>query len=200
MKKLKFISSRCLWWYLTVSFAIIAIAASGCSRKKDAVPISDIIVKTPYQEIDTTIMNNFSGPKKTFSLESDHIIKSLADTGHILAWPVKISLYDSLGALSTRIISDSGSSDAAMKVLTAWSNVFVKAKNGVRVRSQLLHWDQNTHRVTSDTYVEIMTKKGDVLRGKGLDAAEDFSSWEFKRDVSGRFPNFKERVDKGDDF
>jgi LPS export ABC transporter protein LptC len=171
-----------------------------CSHKKDSTPVSNIIVKTPYQEIDSTIMSNYSGSKKTFSLESNHIVKSLADTGHILAWPVKILLYDSLGALTSRIISDSGSSDAAMRVLTAWSNVFVKAKNGVRVKAQLLHWDQNTHRVTSDTYVEILTRKGDVLRGKGLDAAEDFSSWEFKHDVSGRFPNFKERVDKGDDF
>jgi hypothetical protein len=38
------------------------------------------------------------------------------------------------------------------------------------------------------------------MRGKGVDAAEDFSSWQFLHDVSGRFPNFKERIDKGDVF
>jgi LPS export ABC transporter protein LptC len=164
------------------------------------VPVSDIMVTTPYQEIDSTVMSNYNGSKKTFSLESNHIVKSLSDTGHILAWPVKISVYDSLGTLTSKILSDSGTADSKMKVLTAWSNVFVKAKNGVRVKAQRLHWDQNTHRVTSDTYVQITTQKGDVLRGKGLDAAEDFSSWEFKHDVSGRFPNFKERVEKGQDF
>ena len=187
-------------------FAILIILTinvffiGGCSHKKDTVPISNIIVGTPYQEIDSTVMCNYNGPRKVFTLESNHIIKSLTDTGHILAWPVRISVFDSLGKLTSKIISDSGSSDAAMKVLIAWSNVFVKAQNGVRVKAQRLVWDQRTHRVTSETYVQITTQKGDVLRGKGLDAAEDFSSWEFKHDVSGRFPNFKERVDKGEDF
>jgi Protein of unknown function (DUF1239). len=179
---------------------VIVLTGGGCSHKKDTVPVSNIIVGTPYQEIDSTVMCNYNGARKVFSLESNHIVKSLTDTGHILAWPVKISVFDSLGKLTTKILSDSGSSDAAMKVLIAWSNVFVKAENGVRVKAQRLVWDQRTHRVTSETYVQITTQKGDVLRGKGLDAAEDFSSWEFKHDVSGRFPNFKERVDKGEDF
>jgi LPS export ABC transporter protein LptC len=185
---------------LLFTFSIIVFFIGGCSHKKDTVPISNIIVGTPYQEIDSTVMCNYNGPRKVFTLESNHIIKSLTDTGHILAWPVRISVFDSLGKLTSKIISDSGSSDAAMKVLIAWSNVFVKAQNGVRVKAQRLVWDQRTHRVTSETYVQITTQKGDVLRGKGLDAAEDFTSWEFKHDVSGRFPNFKERVDKGDDF
>lgn len=187
-----------LWLLFTLS--IMFFFTAGCSHKKDMVPVSNIIVGAPYQEIDSTIMCNYSGARKVFSLESNHIVKSLTDTGHILAWPVRISVFDSLGKLTSRILSDSGSSDAAMKVLIAWSNVFVKAENGVRVRAQRLVWDQRTHRVTSETYVQITTQKGDVLRGKGLDAAEDFSSWEFKHDVSGRFPNFKERVDKGEDF
>lgn len=185
---------------LLFTIAISLIVGGGCSPKKDTVPVSNIIVGAPYQEIDSTVMCNYSGARKVFSLESNHIVKSLTDTGHILAWPVRISVFDSLGKLTSKILSDSGSSDAAMKVLIAWSNVFVKAENGVRVRAQRLVWDQRTHRVTSETYVQITTQKGDVLRGKGCDAAEDFSSWEFKHDVSGRFPNFKERVDKGEDF
>lgn len=185
---------------LLFTFSIIVLIANGCSHKKDTVPVSNIIVETPYQEIDSTVMSNYNGSKKVFTLESNHIIKSLTDTGHILAWPVRISVFDSLGKLTSKIISDSGSSDAAMLVLVAWSNVFVKAQNGVRVKAQRLIWNQRTHRVTSETYVQITTQKDDVLRGKGLDATEDFSSWEFKHDVSGRFPNFKERVDKGEDF
>ncbi len=145
-------------------------------------------------------MISYNGSRKVWILESRHIVKSLADTGHIVGDPVTITVFDSLGRKTSKVLSDSGIADASLKSFTVWGNVFVLAENGTRVKAQKLFWNQKTHRVTSDTHVQLTTKKGDVLRGKGLDAAEDFSSWEFKQDVSGRFPNFKERVEKGEEF
>lgn len=172
----------------------------GCARKNERVPISNASVDAPYQELDTASMLFFSGTHKSWQLDANHIIKSLTDTGHILGNPIRITVFDSLGKPSSKVLADTGSSDAKMETFTVWSNVFVLAENGVRVRAQRLDWSQKTHRVTSQTYVEITTQKGDVMRGKGVDAAEDFSSWQFLHDVSGRFPNFKERIDKGDVF
>jgi LPS export ABC transporter protein LptC len=180
--------------------ALIVFCAVDCSRKKETAPVSNVTVGTPYQELDTTTMISYNGSRKVWVLESSHIVKSLADTGHIRGDPVTITVFDSLGRRTSKVLSDSGTADAALKSFTVWGNVFVQAENGMRVKTQKLFWDQKTHRVTSDTYVQLTTKKGDVLRGKGLDAAEDFSSWEFKQDVSGRFPNFKERAEKGEEF
>jgi hypothetical protein len=47
--------------------------------------------------------------------------------------------------------------------------------------------------------VQIETVKGDILRGKGLDAVEDFSRFTFKSQVSGKFPDFKRRMEENDD-
>jgi LPS export ABC transporter protein LptC len=180
--------------------ALVIFWTPGCLRKKETAPVSNVTAGTPYQELDSTTMISYNGGRKVWILESNHIVKSLSDTGHIRGDPVAITVFDSLGKQTSTVLSDSGLADASLKSFTVWGNVFVKAENGTRVKAQKLIWNQKTHRVTSDTYVQLTTKKGDVLRGKGLDAAEDFSSWEFKQDVSGRFPNFKERVEKGEEF
>ena len=179
---------------------VFLIGTVDCSKKKETAPVANIVVESPYQELDTTTMISYNGSRKVWILESTHIVKSLADTGHIRGDPVAITVFDSLGRQTSKVLSDSGVADASLKVFTVWGNVYVQAQNGTRVNAQKLVWNQKTHRVTSDDHVRLTTKKGDVLRGKGLDAAEDFSSWEFKHDVSGRFPNFKERVEKGDEF
>ena len=69
---------------------------------------------------------------------------------------------------------------------------------GKVIKTEKLWWNRDVHRVQSDTLVQIETPQGDVMRGKGLDAAEDFSWWTLKRSVSGEFPNFRERVESDD--
>jgi LPS export ABC transporter protein LptC len=179
---------------------IIVPLLFSCGQKKETVPVSDSVIDHPYQEIDTTTMYYYNAGKLQWKLESQHMKKFIVDTGHILASPVKLNVYDSLGKETSRVLSDSGYTDGAMKSFCVWGNVFVRAQNGVKVTSQKLFWNLNTHRITSGDYVQIKTLKGDILQGKGLDAAEDFSWWKFEHDVSGRFPNFKERVDRGEGF
>jgi len=185
---------------IKLALVVFLFLTSGCGRKKEQVPVSDISVDAPYQELDTASMLFYDGIRKAWQLDAQHIIKSLTDTGHIYGNPIRITVFDSLGKISSKVFADSGSANAKMEMFTVWSNVFVRAENGVRVKAERLDWSQSTHRVTSKDFVEITTQKGDVLRGKGVDATEDFSSWSFLHEVSGRFPNFKERMEKGDEF
>jgi LPS export ABC transporter protein LptC len=194
-------NNRLFSFIFLAAAAVFLIAAAGCSKKiEKTAPVSDVVVKSPYNELDTTTMISYNGSRKVWILESVHVVRPLADTGHIHGDPVAITVFDSLGKQSSKVLSDSGIADASMKEFTVWGNVYVLAENGTKVNAQKLAWNQKTHRVTSDTYVQLTTKKGDVLRGKGLDAAEDFSSWEFKSEVSGKFPNFKERIEKDEAF
>ncbi len=172
----------------------------GCSKPKETVPVSDAIITQPYQELDSTAMYYYNGSKVQWRLESKHMKKILADTGHIIASPVRLTVFDSLGKEATKVLSDSGTTDGPMKGFCVWGNVYVKAQNGIRVTSNRLVWDLNKHLVTSNDYVQLKTKNGDILQGKGMEAAEDFSWWKFLHDVSGRFPNFKDRVEKGEEF
>jgi LPS export ABC transporter protein LptC len=62
--------------------------------------------------------------------------------------------------------------------------VFVNAK-GERLETEELVWEQDSARVHTDRSVRI-TRKGDILYGTGLDAAEDFSRYTL-RQVTGSF-------------
>jgi LPS export ABC transporter protein LptC len=185
---------------LTLLPVTVLVAFIGCGQKKEPAPVSEAVVGQPYQELDSTGMRYFNAGRLQWKLESKHMRKTLADTGHVIGNPVKLTVYDSLGKETTQVLSDSGSTDGPMKQLSVWGNVFVRAQNGVRVKSNKLNWDVKKHLVTSDDYVQLRTINGDVLQGKGMEAAEDFSWWKFLHNVSGRFPNFKERMDKGEEL
>ena len=98
-----------------MALTLIALCAIGCSRKKEAIPVSTLSVKTPFQELDSSTMVSYNGSKKAWMLESDHIVKILADTGHIIGNPVKITVFDSLGKQTSNVLADSGSSEDIRK-------------------------------------------------------------------------------------
>ena len=108
-------------------------------------------------------------------------------------------MFDSVGNATTRVLSDSGSTDGSMESFIVWGNVFIRARDSLVIRTERLWWNKGRRKVESDTFVQIETKKGDVLRGKGLDAVEDFSIFSFKSDVSGKFPDFKERMESNEE-
>ncbi|MBD3240354.1 MAG: LPS export ABC transporter periplasmic protein LptC [Chitinivibrionales bacterium] len=126
--------------------------------------------------------------------------KPLTDTGAILAVPVVLHLYDTTGDTKTKILADSGTTTAEMESFEIWGDVYVKTRDDLVIRSERLELDYETHQWHSDTFVEIRTAKGDVMRGKGFDAREDFSHSSFRSRVSGRFPQFRERLGEDELF
>jgi len=174
-------------------------AASGCAPQKENIPVVSDVVTEPHQAFrDATLLFYEHGVKR-WRLDTDYMNRPLADTGRMLVVPVRITVYDTLGNLSARILSDSGSSDHGMEVFDLWGSVYIKNEDGMAVKSEQLKWFKNLRRITSDTYVQVETEKGDVLRGKGLDAIDDFSRFSFEADVQGRFPDFRRRIEEQDE-
>lgn len=172
-----------------------------CGSKVESLPSGGMEIKNPYQEFSNSTMLLYSGKYLQWTLESKTMRKSLNDTARVLASPVILSVFDTAGHRTVHLLSDSGYSDNGMNVFTVWGDVYVRARSdSLTIRSEKLIWNKLAHHVTSDTHVQITTITGDVLRGVGLDADEDFSHWKLLKGVSGKFPNFKERVDKGEGF
>lgn len=154
-------------------------------------------LSTPYQEFGRSMLNLYSGRHRLWKLETDYMRKTLNDTAKVLVTPVTLTLYDTTSddETNTRVLADSGYTSAERDSFYLWGNVLVRRKDGLQIRSESLWWNQQTHRVGSDKFVEIKTAKGDVMRGKGLDATESFSSWTLRENVSGVFPNFRQRAE-----
>ena len=186
--------------YISSVFVLCALFAfSGCARKKETLPLSSDTVMSPYQDFDSTTLFFYEGGIKRWKLEADHMRKPLLDTGCMIVTPVILTLYDSLGNSATRVLADSGSTTPALKSFTVWGNVFIRNQDSLIVKTEKLWWVKERRKVESNTFVQIETVKGDILRGKGLDAVEDFSRFTFKSQVSGTFPDFKRRVEENDD-
>lgn len=134
-----------------------------------------------------------------WKLQSKHMRKPIIDTGFITLVPVRMTFYDSLGAVKSLIIGDSCVIKNQMESYTIWGDVYIRTRDSMEVRSHKLNWYRDRKKVLSDTFVQIVTKKGDRLRGKGLDAVEDFSRFSFQSDVKGHFPDFKRRAESNDE-
>ena len=180
-----------MWYMPDFPFFCSLVAA----QKKETIPVVSEGISVPFQEFGKSTLYFYLKDYVQWKLESEKMRKPLADTGSILVVPVKLTLYDSLGEVRSRVLSDSGTINNSMTSFTVWGDVYIRTKDTLVIRTQKLWWYKEKRKVESDTYVQIETKKGDVLRGKGLDATEDFSHFSFKSNVSGKFPNFKERLE-----
>ncbi|HMA64971.1 MAG TPA: LPS export ABC transporter periplasmic protein LptC, partial [Chitinispirillaceae bacterium] len=183
---------------ITILFITLLII-TGCTPKKEALPVASETISTPYQVMNGSTLYFYNKQYIQWKLESQYMRKPLTDTGNILVAPVKLTLYDSLGKVRTKVFSDSGITSPSMDNFTVWGDVLILTKDHMTVRSQKIWWKKKEQKVESNTYVQIKTKKGDILRGKGLTAVEDFSRFSFKSDVTGSFPDFKRRVESNEE-
>ncbi len=171
----------------------------GCTSKKEPLPVTAETVTAPYEELGKTTLYFYEGKNKRWKLNAEYMKKPLSDTGLMLVTPVRLTLYDTLGRPRTIVLSDSGTTTPALQSFTVWGNVYIRNQDSLIVRTPKLWWVKSRRKVESDTFVQVETIKGDILRGKGLDAVEDFSHFTFKSQVSGSFPDFKRRVEANED-
>ena len=181
-------------------FVSLVVLATSCTRIKESPPSDVATSEDPSQVFDTTKLISFLGAKKQWELTSAHMRKSLDDTGSLVGAPIHIVFYDSMGHPASLVLSDSGSTDAGMRSFIVWGNVYVKTDDKKTIHAKRLWWNKSTHKIESDAFVEIRTPTGDIFRGKGLVATESFSSWEFRQNVSGYFPDFKQRMEKDENI
>jgi len=177
----------------------VSCVSVGCAPKKDPLPVGEKVITAPHQELTDASLYFYQGNVKRWWLDTDYMSRPLSDSGDITVAPVRITVYDSIGKPSTYILSDSGSSDSRMAVFDLWGGVNIKNEEGMVVTGERLRWHKDERRVTSDTFVQVETKKGDILRGKGLEARDDFSRFSFNAEVQGVFPDFKRRMEEGDE-
>ena len=189
----------CTFVFISIIFALNCLVTSGCTKKESIPQASDTLLTT-CQEVGASTLYAYDGPHLIWILDSDYSFKTLEDTSSMLVVPVRMSIFDTLGSKTTRVLADSGITKKELVEFFVWGNVYIKNYDDQIIKSETLWWNKATRKVGSDDFVEIKTPEGDVLRGKGLDATESFSSWSLRENVSGEFPNFNERMDSDEEF
>ncbi|MCX7726403.1 MAG: LPS export ABC transporter periplasmic protein LptC [Chitinispirillaceae bacterium] len=178
---------------------LVTVMIVVCNRRKESIPVANSKKELPLQELSEGKIRYFNKKYLQWELESEYMCKPMEAKDYILVAPVKLTIFDSLGRISTKVLADSGRIGNRRAYYIIWGNVFIRTSDSMKIHTERLKWIREKRKVESDTFVQIETKKGDILRGKGLDAVEDFSKFSFKSNVTGKFPDFKKRMESEDE-
>ena len=174
--------------YLLCTLAIIA----GCTERtpgdnsgqSDEPPrlIPDQIL---YQ---SDILLSERGVKKVL-IESDYLEKYSSKDSTIMAG-IKATFFDSLGQVTSTLVSDSGIIRENSKRLEVWGDVKVVSNNGVTLEADSLFWDQERDSVTTESFVRI-THRGNVQTGYGLQSDNSLTNFRIMREVKGELEDIE---------
>ena len=116
----------------------------------------------------------------------EHYVIGVKDPYSEFPKGVYIEYYDDLNRVKTILKSNYAIRYDNSKKMEARYKVEVVNENGEVLKTEKIIWDEEINKIFTDEYVEIKTKK-EVIKGKGMEANQDFSQWEIK-EVSGSIP------------
>lgn len=172
----------------------LCVALWGCGNKRPK--FSDIRIDAdslPVQEFfDSTKMSLTEDNIKIWTLHTTHL-KKFRKNGRIYIDPVDVTYYTKEG--QSHLVSDSGMISHEMDTLIARSNVSITTSDGRKVTTTHIAWNKQSNKVTSDQFVKMVTKEGDVYSGEGFEANTDLSEWRILRNVKARIHQIDKKMD-----
>lgn len=101
----------------------------------------------------------------------------------ILPDGVWVTFYDAQEKPETTLKSNYGVHYPARKRMEVKYNVEVVNKDGEKLNTEHLVWDEANKKIYSDAFVKITTAK-EIIMGKGLESNQDFTNYQIK-EVTG---------------
>lgn len=97
--------------------------------------------------------------------------------------PVFVQIYDSSGTVKTTATSEWAKYMAQQSQFELFGDVVVKTRNGRRLESEYLKWDQIENRISTPRFVVVVTPS-DSIAGNGFEGSNDLSEYTIKN-ISG---------------
>jgi LPS export ABC transporter protein LptC len=93
--------------------------------------------------------------------------------------PITIHVYDSTGAIKTRVFSDRAVYKAEEAIFELYGNVRVNTVDNRNLESEYLEWQQDENRISTPEFV-IITTPTDSLAGSGYESTTDLEDYIIK--------------------
>ncbi len=168
----------------SILFLAIGLLTVACGNDLDKVGV----VELPGRAPDRVTVG------AAYYYSDNGVVRNQLKAGRIAEWTqepqrkemsegVEILFFDSLGRAGSTLTAERGVIVPAQKRMEVMGHVvFINAK-GERLETEHLTWEEDSARVFTDDTVRV--HRGlNVIKGKGLDAAEDFSRYTV-RQVTG---------------
>ena len=92
---------------------------------------------------------------------------------------VEVYFYDTLGQVSSSVTSDYAINEPSERKITAKYNVFATNREGDKLYTEKLIWDQKTKKIFTDVAVKVVSEDK-IIFGDGMVADETFDNWQIK--------------------
>jgi LPS export ABC transporter protein LptC len=146
-------------------------------------------VKPPSENYPSSEATNattvfLTGSVVTTKIQSDRIV-SYAEQDSAWAFDLFVDFYDSTGAHTSTLQSDSALIREQRRRLEVFGDVKVVTDKGTTLTSEHLAWSDSNRTISTDSLV-VITQGKDVMSGYGFESDPELTRIKFRRQVTGK--------------
>jgi LPS export ABC transporter protein LptC len=159
--------------------ASLMFSCTNDLREVMAIPANKL---SPSQTADTVTIIYTDSAQLKIVLKANRLIqfqKNVSEPFTILPAGVYVTFYDNEEKISSYLKANYAVRYELTKRMEAKYAVEVKNKNGDKLETEHLIWDESKRRIYTDAFVKITTAT-QIVTGKGLESNEDFSRYSIK--------------------
>ena len=138
--------------------------------------------KSPSEVGDSVTMLYTDSAHLKIMLKANRMLvfnKNVKEPITILPKGVFMTFFDENEKISTTLRANYGISYDVSKRMEVHYEVVVVNKNGEKLETEKLIWDEKNKRIYTDAFVKITTDTK-VIRGTGMESNQDFTKYEIK--------------------
>jgi LPS export ABC transporter protein LptC len=166
----------------------VVFALASCTNDLNEVMSLPKSKLTPDQEGDSVTVLYTDSAKLRLMIKANRMLtftKNVKEPFTVLPNGVFVTFFDEDERISATLKANYGVRFDLSRRMEARHAVEVVNKNGEKLETEKLVWDENRHMIYTDAFVKITTGK-EVITGKGMESNEDFTKYEIKQ-VTGQF-------------
>jgi LPS export ABC transporter protein LptC len=171
-----------LWAAGGVAVALSAILVSapfvGCEREVGGEPEESKLL--PDSEIDGFKLTQTREGEKLWVLSASRAL-IFEEADRVELTDLRIDYFDEDGEVRSTLTATEGLLKRRTNDMEASGNVVVVAKDGTRLVTERLTWNERTGKIESDRFVRV-TQGEDVFTGVGIEADPDLKNIKVKSD------------------
>jgi len=169
---------------ILMAAALIVAGCSGDKSNTSNLSGAEDSLSRPDSEVIGARIYLYDKGRVTSEIYADKIRKFEA-LDSTAAYKLDIHIFDSTGAVSTRVVGDSGFIREDKGLLDIFGNVVVTTDDSTILETEYLWLDSNTDRIKTDAFVRITKKDDFLVTGWGLDADRRLNDFKILSQVSG---------------
>lgn len=120
----------------------------------------------------------------TTEILADKILKFEAKDS-TFAYTLDVTSFDSLGAKTSSLTSDSGIVRETSGKMMAFGHVVAYSEDSTKLETEQLNWDAKADKIQTNEYVRITRPNGDVITGYGLETDQRMNRLKILKQVKG---------------